>query len=407
MSTNTNVLNLTEINKSVQLIFFVIVGKVTCMVLMPGAFQALKSTKLNRNHHMDDTQLTQIKGSWREKIEKLQALLADLKPELIAAEAELAERLAAISAFEFQVRVRLEPLTRRLESIIAEVHNYRGQLRQLQEDWLFLSEASEEARWAWQDGLNFSQGAAAAESGDFRYRKASQTMQPPIELSEDEIADLKQLYRRLARRFHPDFALDEADRTYRTQLMMAINAAYALGDLTRLEEIEQEPDRNTELTYNDQELAEALWREVTHCQRRLKEIGQEFTRLDAHESTHLMQRVAAAAKVGRDLLEELAQNIREKISNQLIERDILKVEIDAFLQGETDITSEEFAKTIYDLGLEQAIGEDPDSAFSEWRDQYHGDFDLDDEPTDESWLDRLREQRKDQKRGNRKSRRAF
>ncbi len=356
---------------------------------------------------MIDTRLTQIKGSWHEKIEKLQTLLAKLKPELIAAEAELAERLAAISAFEFQVRVLLEPLTRRLESLEAEVRDYRGQLRQLQEDWLFLSEASEEARWAWQDGLNFSEGAAAAESGDFRYREASTAPQPQKDLSEDELANLKQLYRRLARRFHPDFALDEADRTYRTQIMMAINAAYALGDLERLEEIEQEPDHNAQLTYSDKEMAEALWREVAHCQRRIKEIGQEFKRLDKHESTQLMQRAATAAAKGRDLLEELAANLREKISYKMVQRDILMTEIEAFMQGEPDLTSDEFAQTIYDLGLEQAIGENPDSVFSEWSDRHRGEFDLDDEPQNDSWLDRLREQRKDQERGKRKSRRAF
>ncbi len=356
---------------------------------------------------MIETQLTQIEGSWREKIERLQSLLAELKPELIAAEAELAERLAAISAFEFQVRVLLEPLTRRLENIEAEIRDYRGKLRQLQEDWLFLSEASEEARWAWQDGLNFSEGGAAAESGDFRYREAPTAPQPQKDLSEDELANLKRLYRRLARRFHPDFALDEADRAYRTQIMMAINAAYALGDVERLEEIEEEPDHNAQLTYSDQEMAEALWREVAHCQRRLREIGQEFKRLDNHESTQLMQRAATAAAKGRDLLEELAANIREKISHKMVQRDVLKAEIEAFMQGEPDLTSDEFAKTIYDLGLEQAFIEDPDSAFSEWNDKHRGEFDLDDEPQDDSWLDRLREQRKDQERGNRKSRRAF
>ena len=356
---------------------------------------------------MIETQLAQTKGSWREKIEKLQILLADLKPMLIAAEADLAERLAAISAFEFQVRVLLEPLTRRLESIEAEIRDYRGQLRQLQEDWLFLSEASEEARWAWQDGLNFSAGNGAAESGDFRYREAPTTPQAPKALSEDELADLKQLYRRLARRFHPDFALDAADRAYRTQIMMAINAAYALGDLTRLEEIEQEPDHNAHLTYSDQEMAEALWREVAHCQRRLKEIEREFKRLDKHESTQLMQRTATAAAKGKDLLEELAVNLREKISHKMIQRDILMAEIEAFMQGEPDLTSDEFAQTIYDLGLEQVFVENPDSVFSEWSNKHRGEFDLDDEPQDDSWLDRLREQRKDQERGKRKSRRAF
>ena len=41
---------------------------------------------------------------------------------------------------------------------------------------------------------------------------------------------LKQLYRRLARRFHPDLAEDEADRAHRNHVMTLINEAYSNRD---------------------------------------------------------------------------------------------------------------------------------------------------------------------------------
>lgn len=52
-------------------------------------------------------------------------------------------------------------------------------------------------------------------------------------------ADLKQMYRKLARLYHPDFAADEADRQRRTRLMALINEAYEAGDLQALRILEQ------------------------------------------------------------------------------------------------------------------------------------------------------------------------
>ncbi|HEX2622086.1 MAG TPA: J domain-containing protein [Phototrophicaceae bacterium] len=59
----------------------------------------------------------------------------------------------------------------------------------------------------------------------------SPTPPPDEELSP---ADLKSIYRKLARLYHPDFGEDETDRERRTRLMALINEAYAAGDLEAL-----------------------------------------------------------------------------------------------------------------------------------------------------------------------------
>ena len=105
----------------------------------------------------------------RERIAELQALLSEIRPWLVAAEVELSERLAAISAFEFRVRSRLEPLTRRMDRLDEEVRQLREQLLQLQED---LYQAVESRDGDLYHQWRSSTEAGAAASGSYRYHQA-------------------------------------------------------------------------------------------------------------------------------------------------------------------------------------------------------------------------------------------
>ena len=89
---------------------------------------------------MNGQELAQTSNNWQKRVEELQTLLQEIRPRLVTAEAELSERLAIISAFEFQVRSRLEPLTRRMEKLDEEIGSLRRQLRHLQDVWLFADE---------------------------------------------------------------------------------------------------------------------------------------------------------------------------------------------------------------------------------------------------------------------------
>jgi predicted nucleic acid-binding Zn-ribbon protein len=54
--------------------------------------------------------------------------------------------------------------------------------------------------------------------------------------------DLRVTYRDLARRFHPDLAVDDADRIERQDMMLRINAAWQAGDLGALRKIQQDTE---------------------------------------------------------------------------------------------------------------------------------------------------------------------
>lgn len=335
---------------------------------------------------MDGQGLINTDNHWRERIVELQALLAEIQPLLVAAEVKLGDRLAEISAFEFRVRSRLEPLTKRIDQLDEEISELKNQLRQLQEEQV---EAD-----GWEDGLyehwRISSDAGPAASGEYRYREP--TPSPPTQkLSADQSKKLKRLYRQLARRFHPDFALDGDDRAYRTGIMMEINAAYALGDLNRLQELALEPDPRPRLR-TDQDLAEALLKELNRCQRRMEELELEMMRLENHPSAELMRRVREADREGRDLLDELASELRERIAGKMVRRDVLQDEIDELSNGRSIFGNEDLAEMVYDLGLEAAFEEDPMSGFSEWQEKNRNRLDFDDIPDDDAW-DGLRKMR--------------
>lgn len=311
---------------------------------------------------MTEQQVTVSPTVWREQIAAYQALLNEVRPQLIDAEAELADRLAAISAFEVQVRSRFERLTQRLDQLQAEIDDLRRQLRT--------------RRLAWEDDDGFGatgpDGGAwefgqegAASAGSFRYRDQTTVAEPPPTLPAEQQAELRQLYRQLARRFHPDLALDDAERERRTQLMMTINAAYALGDLARLQQIALEPDPSPASAQTDEQLAASLARELERCRLRLAEIANELRALEHHESAQLLRRVERAAAAGRDLLDELAADLRQRISEKMVERDVLQTQLDE--SDDDEVGDDSLADVLYDLRLEEAGDADFMAQYSEWR----------------------------------------
>ena len=314
---------------------------------------------------MFNRKLTETTSNWREQVEELQKLLVGVQAELIDAETGLAEKLAAINVFEFRLRALTMNLVERLDKLEAEIAAFRKQLRHLDNG---LDDDSD-SPWSVDDVEDVATGDGAQAEGEFRYRDAAPGEAPP-ELDEDEGAELKKLYRLLARRFHPDLALDEEDRAYRTQLMIAINAAYAAHDLDKLRQLALEPDsvHELELADSDQQLAEALLRELDRCRRRLKEIEEEMARLKKHNSAKLMQQAKQTEENGRSWEDEILEQLQEQIDRKMVERDVFKQEVAYHASTESKVDGDAFADAVWDITLDSAYDEDPDVEVAEY---YH------------------------------------
>lgn len=80
----------------------------------------------------------------------------------------------------------------------------------------------------------------ATTSGNWEWAEEPFQFQRERSLPAEDQADLRTLYRQLAKAWHPDLALDGSDLEYRQEMMLRINHAWQARDLAAMRQIEQE-----------------------------------------------------------------------------------------------------------------------------------------------------------------------
>jgi len=126
---------------------------------------------------------------------------------------------------------------------------------------------------------------------------------------------LKDAYRALARRYHPDLARTEQEQVKFGQMMARINALYHAGDVERLASL-AEQEKGAELDDLEMSLAEQL----DYLQQRLEWFGavmqnleDERAALERSPTCELMRNVAQARQVDRDLFAEIRADLAMRV----------------------------------------------------------------------------------------------
>jgi len=122
-------------------------------------------------------------------------------------------------------------------------------------------------------------------------------------------AELKSLYRELAKRFHPDLAANDLERESHGARMAEINDAYARGDLEALRRAAEESDVRAPLPPT---LAELL-AERDRLDALIIRLRQDIAELNRDPLMLLKIDTTLARHGGRDLLAEMATDIHIKI----------------------------------------------------------------------------------------------
>jgi hypothetical protein len=128
--------------------------------------------------------------------------------------------------------------------------------------------------------------------------------------------EIKNLYRKVAKTIHPDLAVDETERVYRTELMARANAAYKRGDKQALEQILYEWEHRDEKPFFHEEAlneSEQLERKIAQIKRRLAEIEARIGELKKSDLYKLLCRVKQANEDGRDLLGDMARDLQRQL----------------------------------------------------------------------------------------------
>jgi hypothetical protein len=129
--------------------------------------------------------------------------------------------------------------------------------------------------------------------------------------------DLKNLFRDVAKRIHPDFAKDDDDRQRRTRLMAEANEAYRNDDAEGLQRILDGYNESDEFVKGEGIHGELhrIIRQIQAGRRDITAIEQQIASLYDSEIAKLKQRVEVAERENRDLLMELAISLKVQIAD--------------------------------------------------------------------------------------------
>lgn len=247
-----------------------------------------------------------------------------LRLDIQNAELELAELTAELRAFEAEVDARLGAMLDQLSVLENEVLNLTDAVQRLRDQHLYGEKQ-----------FTYFDGARPAERPEREYIPHADAFReappaepgPGVETPPTAAAEIKAIYRRLARRSHPDLAISEADRQQRTAEMAEINRAYAAGDLAALQKL-ADPDPLAGLSVPTE--AAAPLSEEQRLKRHLAQVRQRLANLSRHPSVQLSLEVKLARRAGRDLLAEMAQALKHKVARKVAERDYLRSQLDGF-----------------------------------------------------------------------------
>jgi len=253
--------------------------------------------------------------------------LAHLRQQIAAAEAELANREAELvdlrvelSAFRLEYDTRVGRKVTELEEVEAEIQRCQQRISQYRQ-------------WG-AGGPPKTRTGAAYIPAEEQYRQTwQQPEEPPFPPPAKPVdaatkAQIKKLYRQLCRRFHPDLTQDAAERAWRTEMMTAINAAYAARSLVELQALTEKPDRSPSVeTGTDEQRLAALRDRLQQIQRRLQEAEQEIRELTNSPTMQMKLDIKFAQRQGRDLLTEMAADVEKDLTRKRVELDFLMAQL--------------------------------------------------------------------------------
>lgn len=221
---------------------------------------------------------------------------------LAALELEVAEREAALTA----IKIELQQLQ---ANYLSQVGALYGELAAL--DAALLEE--EIRRGLRPPPAGASEGDADGEDdgdgdGDEDDAACAHRAQPS--------ADLKRMFRELARTIHPDMGRDDAARYRRHSLMAEANRAYAERDLDRLRLILRTWERSPEAILGDDPDAnrERLQRRIEELRDRRTAIEREMSELRDSAIGRLQRRIDGARAQGWDLFAEMIRHVEREVA---------------------------------------------------------------------------------------------
>ena len=238
-------------------------------------------------------------------------------------EKRMAQLLEAIEAKQAQV----EELTVAFETLKSEVHLFERRYNaHISRYYLELDKVELETK-AYRLRLQLHREKVSKEEIEARVEscfrasrkridayEAVRTSELPEEAPPDaKLKDLQNLYRKLAKRYHPDKAADAEEQQRREELMPLINRAYHEQDVQTLERLSLGETALDGMQKTAPESRAVLQIELRQLNRAASELRLEINRLKTGRTYQLKQQVEQAKETGSDLMTGLAKDLERRV----------------------------------------------------------------------------------------------
>jgi uncharacterized coiled-coil protein SlyX len=246
-----------------------------------------------------------------------------LRAEIALKRSALAEQRAEVNKLQAELALFAEQYTNMVGPLEAELDKVRQEIESHQRP-----KHSNTSYNAYTSGSIWGEYGSFEEAFDAKYRR--NTNEPIIPKkakkqidTEEQQSELRTLYRKLARKYHPDTTTDPAEKARLTLLMAQINAAYRAKNLDELYVLDgRAPNRQTR---------------IETAMPNMNVVGVQETYLDLLEQARKLDDDILAAKIdyqnimtsplmslkieasiarskGRNLLREIAAKVREDLT---------------------------------------------------------------------------------------------
>lgn len=254
------------------------------------------------------------------QIKALQTQILELEREVSQVELECQDIKQELADFEKRYNELVKPLTVQIKAVKDAISS----LRELQLKKQLGQKIRLENLW---QNIN----ATPPPEPEFEFNTADK----PNETKDGK--NIKQLYRSLARRFHPDLAKDEPDRDRRTKLMAMINHFYHESDYDSLKALDDTApnvakkdapfiDSNIPLTTM---ILRRLTNQYADLVIRLRDLKEERDDLRYGSMMGLKLEDSLARARGEDLLTDLAQEYQQEYWDLMHEMQQLRQDMEA------------------------------------------------------------------------------
>lgn len=242
-----------------------------------------------------------------EELNRKRAELSEIESKLADRELELANLSGELLAFERRYMQKVGRLYAELDDLDAQIAEARFRR---QPNNAGARQKAENAK------------AQARESAKAVDDAGPETKSRSFEPTES----LKKLFRRAARKLHPDLATDPQEKARRQKVMVEINSAYEECDEARMQRILDEWQISPDQVEGEDTVAKLVRaiRTIALVKKRLVAIKDEIEALMQNELSQLKLQVEEAAAAGRDLLVEMAGRVVEKVEEAKTELESLR-----------------------------------------------------------------------------------